>query len=66
MDVIDRPSSFQTILGYIPGHIHGFWLIYKKHKAEKLYGPGGWAYQGNGQFVPATRPAAVGPGYGTM
>ncbi|CEH18877.1 Stress responsive protein [Ceraceosorus bombacis] len=24
-----------TILGYIPGHIHGFWLIYKKMRAEE-------------------------------
>ncbi|KIO16547.1 hypothetical protein M407DRAFT_58328, partial [Tulasnella calospora MUT 4182] len=31
-------SKFRTLRG----HIHGFWLIYKKHKAEKLYGPGGW------------------------
>ncbi|KAG8954987.1 hypothetical protein FRC04_010471 [Tulasnella sp. 424] len=49
------------------GHIHGFWIMYKKHKAEKLYGPGGYAYQGNGRFVPATQPAMVAPaGYGTM
>ncbi|TFK67571.1 UPF0057-domain-containing protein [Pluteus cervinus] len=45
-----------TCLGYIPGHIHAFWLIYKKIKAEERYGRGGFYYVGSGQFVP-------GPGY---
>ncbi|KAJ7190228.1 hypothetical protein GGX14DRAFT_606281, partial [Mycena pura] len=30
-----------TILGYIPGHIHVF-FIYKKMKAEERYGAGGF------------------------
>jgi len=29
-------------LGYIPGHIHAFWLIYKKMAAEERYGHGGF------------------------
>ncbi|KAJ7847705.1 hypothetical protein B0H14DRAFT_2769297 [Mycena olivaceomarginata] len=41
-----------TILGYIPGHIHAFWLIYKKMKAEERYGAGGFRYTGNGTYEP--------------
>ncbi|KAF8970457.1 hypothetical protein BDZ97DRAFT_1652593 [Flammula alnicola] len=41
-----------TILGYIPGHIHAFWLIYKKMQAEERYGNGGFIYIGNGQYQP--------------
>ncbi|WVO16971.1 hypothetical protein L204_104657 [Cryptococcus depauperatus] len=40
-----------TILGYLPGHIHAFWLIYKRIKAEESYGHGGYSYVGNGKFV---------------
>ena len=29
-------------LGYIPGHIHAFWLIYKKMQAEEQYGNAGF------------------------
>jgi hypothetical protein len=29
-------------LGYIPGHIHAFWLIYKKMEAEERYGNQGF------------------------
>ncbi|KAI9638559.1 uncharacterized protein MKK02DRAFT_42958 [Dioszegia hungarica] len=51
-----------TVLGYLPfvpsflselpmgGHIHAFWLIYKKIKAEEYFGPGGYEYLGNGEF----------------
>ncbi|KAF8308217.1 UPF0057-domain-containing protein, partial [Clavulina sp. PMI_390] len=42
-----------TILGYIPGHIHAFWLIYRKAKAEERYGQGGYTYIGNGEFQAA-------------
>ncbi|TCD64089.1 hypothetical protein EIP91_004561 [Steccherinum ochraceum] len=41
-----------TILGYIPGHLHAFWLIYKKMKAEEQYGRGGFMYTGNGTYEP--------------
>ncbi|OCF72048.1 hypothetical protein I204_07312 [Kwoniella mangroviensis CBS 8886] len=40
-----------TLLGYLPGHLHAFWLIYKKIKAEESFGPGGYTYLGNGNFV---------------
>ncbi|WVQ71436.1 hypothetical protein IAR50_000973 [Cryptococcus sp. DSM 104548] len=40
-----------TVLGYLPGHIHAFWLIYKRIKAEEAYGHGGYTYLGNGNFV---------------
>ncbi|KAG6888951.1 hypothetical protein C0995_004806 [Termitomyces sp. Mi166 len=41
-----------TILGYLPGSIHAFWLIYKKIQAEEQYGSGGFHYVGNGQYQP--------------
>jgi len=41
-----------TTLGYIPGHVHALWLIYKKIKAEEMYGRGGYKYLGNGEFEP--------------
>jgi len=54
-----------TILGYIPGHIHAFWLIYKKMKAEEQYGIGGFVYTGNGTYAPLQQaPAAQAPYYG--
>ncbi|KAG8955323.1 hypothetical protein FRC04_008674 [Tulasnella sp. 424] len=50
-----------TILGFIPGHIHAFWLIYKKMKAEETYGPGGYKYTGSGVYAPVygTAPATA-------
>ncbi|KAJ7437359.1 hypothetical protein B0H11DRAFT_2107693 [Mycena galericulata] len=39
-----------TILGYIPGHIHAFWIIYRKIEAEERFGEGGFIYTGNGHF----------------
>ncbi|KAJ7853733.1 hypothetical protein B0H13DRAFT_2082363 [Mycena leptocephala] len=41
-----------TILGYIPGHIHAFWLIYRRMKAEERYGHGAFRYTGNGTYEP--------------
>ncbi|EIM82078.1 uncharacterized protein STEHIDRAFT_124889 [Stereum hirsutum FP-91666 SS1] len=41
-----------TLLGYIPGHLHAFWLIYKNMKAEDSYGRGQYTYVGNGQYEP--------------
>ncbi|KAK9895245.1 UPF0057-domain-containing protein [Cystobasidium minutum MCA 4210] len=56
-----------TILGVIPGHIHGFYLIYRKAKAEEKYGIGNVDYLGNGDYRPRAgfvqQPAA---GYGTL
>ena len=37
-----KPLTRRCSLGYIPGHIHAFWLIYKKNKAEERYGRGGY------------------------
>ncbi|KAF8882176.1 hypothetical protein CPB84DRAFT_1686815 [Gymnopilus junonius] len=55
-----------TILGYIPGHIHAFWLIYKKMQAEERYGRGGFIYIGNGTYEPLyqNNGPAVPPNYG--
>ncbi|PWN43583.1 hypothetical protein IE81DRAFT_322240 [Ceraceosorus guamensis] len=54
-----------TILGYIPGHIHGFWLIYKKMRAEEQYGAA-YVYLGNGEYaaVDAAPAGAQPPNYG--
>jgi len=41
-----------TILGYIPGHLHAFWLIYRQMKAEERFGLGGYQYIGNGSYEP--------------
>lgn len=38
------------MLGYIPGHIHAFWLIYKNAQAEERYGEGQYKYTGNGEY----------------
>ncbi|PPQ73718.1 hypothetical protein CVT26_010849 [Gymnopilus dilepis] len=50
-----------TILGYIPGHIHAFWLIYKKMQAEERYGRGGFVYTGNGTYQPLYQNNGVAP-----
>ncbi|TEB23596.1 UPF0057-domain-containing protein [Coprinellus micaceus] len=52
-----------TILGYLPGHIHAFWLIYKKMQAEERYGNGGFQYVGSGQYEPLYSGSHGGPGY---
>ncbi|KLO16134.1 UPF0057-domain-containing protein [Schizopora paradoxa] len=41
-----------TILGYIPGHLHAFWLIYKKMKAEEMYGYQNFEHISGGHFRP--------------
>ncbi|EJF63821.1 hypothetical protein BD309DRAFT_975233 [Dichomitus squalens] len=58
-----------TVLGYLPGHLHAFWLIYKKMQAEERYGRGGYIYVGNGEYQPAAYQQAPGgvppqPNYG--
>lgn len=52
-----------TLLGYIPGHIHAFYVIYKRMKAEETYGHGGYRYTGNATFEPlaVNHPAAPAP-----
>jgi len=56
-----------TCLGYIPGHIHAFWLIYRKMRAEETWGVGGYQYLGNGEFAgnPGVVAQAPVPNYGT-
>ncbi|KAJ4468775.1 hypothetical protein J3R30DRAFT_3304686 [Lentinula aciculospora] len=55
-----------TLLGYLPGHIHAFWLIYKRIQAEERYGRGGYNYVGNGTYqpYPQAAPAQAAPYYG--
>ncbi|KAI5983153.1 hypothetical protein EDC04DRAFT_2839196 [Pisolithus marmoratus] len=64
-----------TILGYIPGHLHAFWLIYKRTKAEETYGYGQYRYVGSGKYeplqggataaaAPVADPAGAKPNYG--
>ncbi|KAF9456864.1 UPF0057-domain-containing protein [Collybia nuda] len=58
-----------TILGYIPGLLHSFWLIYKKMQAEERFGNSGFRYVGNGHFEPlyqgANQPQQQAPYYGS-
>ncbi|KAM0751441.1 hypothetical protein T439DRAFT_380405 [Meredithblackwellia eburnea MCA 4105] len=57
-----------TILGFIPGHIHAFYLLYLNAKAEEKYGKGGYRYHGNGEFLPihgGYQPVPPPPSYGT-
>ncbi|KAM0747558.1 UPF0057-domain-containing protein [Meredithblackwellia eburnea MCA 4105] len=57
-----------TILGYIPGHVHAFFLIYRNAQAEERYGKGGYRYHGNGEFLPIDggyQPVPPPPSYGT-
>ncbi|KAF7350525.1 UPF0057-domain-containing protein [Mycena venus] len=55
-----------SILGYLPGHIHAFWLIYRKVQAEEKFGEGGFRYTGYGNFEQAYSvvPADPPPSYG--
>ncbi|BGP57917.1 hypothetical protein JCM8202_006274 [Rhodotorula sphaerocarpa] len=41
-----------TLLGYIPGHLHAFWLIWAKMQAEERYGPE-IHYAGNAEWLPS-------------
>ncbi|KAJ7484666.1 hypothetical protein FB451DRAFT_1233097 [Mycena latifolia] len=59
-------SILLSILGYLPGHIHAFWLIYRKVDAEERYGEGGFIYVGYGHFEQnySVVPTAPPPSYG--
>ncbi|BGP03128.1 hypothetical protein NBRC10513v2_006857 [Rhodotorula toruloides] len=41
-----------TLLGYIPGHLHAFYLLYKRIKSEERYGEGNLRYVGNAGWAP--------------
>ncbi|GAA5916526.1 hypothetical protein JCM6882_003572 [Rhodosporidiobolus microsporus] len=45
-----------SLLGYIPGHIHAFYLIYKNAQAEERYGKGNYQYLGNATWEPLDAP----------
>ncbi|GAA5980159.1 hypothetical protein JCM11641_006932 [Rhodosporidiobolus odoratus] len=56
-----------TLLGYIPGHIHAFYLIWRNAQAEERYGQGNIAYKGNAEWAPiddSYRGQAPPPQYG--
>ncbi|GAA5993589.1 hypothetical protein JCM10908_000128 [Rhodotorula pacifica] len=55
-----------TLLGYIPGHLHAFYLIYKKMQAEERYGVDGVQYYGNAEWGPAGGHVPRGQGYGAV
>ncbi|KAJ7275103.1 hypothetical protein C8J57DRAFT_1313630 [Mycena rebaudengoi] len=59
-------SLLLTMLGYLPGHIHAFWIIYLKIQAEERYGEGGYIYTGYGHFEQnyAVLPSEPPPSYG--
>ncbi|KAJ7149034.1 hypothetical protein C8R43DRAFT_836414, partial [Mycena crocata] len=56
-------SILLSILGYLPGHIHAFWLIYCKVQAEERFGEGQFIYTGYGHFEQSYSvvPAESGP-----
>ncbi|KAL7336703.1 hypothetical protein BJY59DRAFT_706245 [Rhodotorula toruloides] len=39
-----------TLLGYIPGHLHAFYLLYKRIKSEERFGEGNLRYVGNAEW----------------
>jgi hypothetical protein len=45
-----HPSRTAHTQGYLPGHIHAFWILYKKMRAEEMYGATGYIYVGNGEY----------------
>ncbi|TNY17923.1 hypothetical protein DMC30DRAFT_404567 [Rhodotorula diobovata] len=50
-----------TLLGYIPGHVHAFYLIYSKMQADERFGPGNWEYLGNAEYAPIEAQYAPAP-----
>ncbi|KAL7009716.1 hypothetical protein EMMF5_000624 [Cystobasidiomycetes sp. EMM_F5] len=49
-------SILLTVLGYIPGHLYAFWLIYKKIQADERYGANGSVYVSQGVYQPIGAP----------
>ncbi|KAB5589383.1 hypothetical protein CTheo_7181 [Ceratobasidium theobromae] len=52
---------------HLLGHIHAFYLIWRRMEAEERYGAGGFQYVGNGQYEPlyiATHQQPAQPHYG--
>ncbi|KAF8130564.1 hypothetical protein EV363DRAFT_1332246 [Boletus edulis] len=46
-------NIFLTILGYLPGCLHAFWLVLKRAEANDRYGYKNWTYTGMGEYRPA-------------
>ncbi|KAG6372716.1 hypothetical protein JVT61DRAFT_6303 [Boletus reticuloceps] len=42
-----------TILGWLPGCLHAFWLVLKRAEANDRYGYKNWTYAGMGKYRPA-------------
>ncbi|KDN39534.1 UPF0057-domain-containing protein [Tilletiaria anomala UBC 951] len=57
-----------TILGYLPGHVHALWLIYKHVQARERFGLQGFTYKGNGRYeaTPGAVQNQAPPSYGTI
>ncbi|KAH0835699.1 hypothetical protein J3R83DRAFT_9489 [Lanmaoa asiatica] len=41
-----------TLLGYLPGCIHAFWLVLRRAEANERYGYKNWTYIGMGDYAP--------------
>ncbi|KAH7094239.1 hypothetical protein BKA62DRAFT_720796 [Auriculariales sp. MPI-PUGE-AT-0066] len=52
-----------SFLGFIPGLLHAFWLIWKRAEAEETYGIGGYRYLGNGTYEGHTGLGGVSDGH---
>ncbi|GAA5844612.1 hypothetical protein JCM11251_002243 [Rhodosporidiobolus azoricus] len=61
-----------TILGYIPGHVHAFFLVWRHAQAEERYGKDNYQYLGNATWEPLDpppsyqRPVHSGATYGAV
>ncbi|KAF8556675.1 hypothetical protein OG21DRAFT_1495355 [Imleria badia] len=55
-----------TILAYLPGCLHAFWLVLRRADANERYGYKNWTYTGMGEYVPIQQgpPGAVPYGRG--
>ncbi|KAE8232513.1 hypothetical protein CF326_g2458 [Tilletia indica] len=64
----DLPPLLPPRFSQFLSHIHAFWLIWKRIKAEEAYGYNGFQYKGNGEYVRnpnAPPPAVAPPSYGS-
>ncbi|CAD6575045.1 MAG: hypothetical protein CYPHOPRED_005562 [Cyphobasidiales sp. Tagirdzhanova-0007] len=47
-----------SLLGYIPGHLYAFYIIYRKIQADERYGPSGYVYVSQGVYQPIGVPGS--------
>ncbi|KAJ7599299.1 hypothetical protein C8J56DRAFT_916366 [Mycena floridula] len=59
-------SALLTLVGYFPGLIHVFYLIYRKFQAEETYGEGQYESTGHGNYQPINSAAPTPPSYGAV